>query len=89
MHQDLSVKHYGTTFDVCEELVSDTGRCCSYYTGEHFVSTRKASSGSRDGGGGGGGGAGGPQPPYFSTKMRPEGPKKCFWETWPPPYLRV
>ena len=29
-------------------------------------------------------------PPYFSTKMRPEGPKKCFLETAPPPpYLKV
>ena len=29
-------------------------------------------------------------PPYFSTKMRPEGPKKIFWETAPPPpHLRV
>ena len=24
-------------------------------------------------------------PPYLSTKMRPEGPKKNFWETRPPP----
>ena len=24
-------------------------------------------------------------PPYFSTKMRPEGPKKIFLETAPPP----
>ena len=37
------------------------------------------------------GGGGGPAPAYFSTKMRPEGPKKKFWETGPPliPYLRV
>ena len=49
VHQDHSAKHYGTTFDVCEELVPDTGRCCSYYTGEHFLSTRKASSGPRGG----------------------------------------
>ena len=33
-------------------------------------------------------GSGGPVPPYFSTKMRPEGPKKIFWRL-PPPYLRV
>ena len=26
----------------------------------------------------------GPPPPYFSTKMRPEGPKKIFLETAPP-----
>ena len=43
---------------------------------------------------------GGPGPPYFSTKMRPEGPKKIFLETGPPlsqgvddqslpPYLKV
>ena len=28
------------------------------------------------------GGGGGP-PPYFWTKLRPEGPKKIFWETAP------
>ena len=28
-------------------------------------------------------------PPYFSTKMRPEGPKNCFWRQSAPPYLRV
>ena len=34
-------------------------------------------------------GPGGPRPPpYFSTKMRPEGRKKNFLET-APPYLRV
>ena len=27
--------------------------------------------------------------PYFWTKLRPKGPKKFFWETGPPPYLRV
>ena len=27
--------------------------------------------------------------PYFWTKLRPEGPKKFFWETAPLPYLRV
>ena len=27
--------------------------------------------------------------PYFWTKLRPEVPKKFFWETGPPPYLRV
>ena len=34
-------------------------------------------------------GPGGPAPPYFSTKMRPIGPKKIFLETGPPSYLRV
>ena len=34
-------------------------------------------------------GPGCPSPPYFSTKMRPEGPKKSFLETGPPTYLRV
>ena len=37
-------------------------------------------------------GPGGGAPPYFSTKMRPEGPKKIFLETAPPPpppYLKV
>ena len=34
-------------------------------------------------------GPGGPPPPYFSNKMRPEGPKKSFLETGPPTYLRV
>ena len=35
-------------------------------------------------------GPGGPRPPYFSTKIRPEGRKKNFLETAPPPpYLRV
>ena len=44
-------------------------------------------------------GPGGPAPPYFSTKMRPEGPKKHLKETPPlsqalddpppPPYLKV
>ena len=38
--------------------------------------------------GGSRGGAGGERPPYFSTKMRPEGPKKIVLETVPP-YLRV
>ena len=33
------------------------------------------------------GGAG--PPPYFWTKLRPKGLKKIFWETAPPPYLRV
>ena len=28
-------------------------------------------------------GPGGPGPPYFSTKMRPEGPKKIYLETGP------
>ena len=27
--------------------------------------------------------------PLFKTKLMPEGPKKSFWETWPPTYLRV
>ena len=27
--------------------------------------------------------------PYFWTKLRPEGPKKKFWETAPLTYLRV
>ena len=32
----------------------------------------------------------GPAPPYFWTKLRPEGPKKFGeGETGPPPYLRV
>ena len=42
------------------------------------------------------GGACDPPPPYLSTKMRPEGQKKIFWETatapspLPPlPYLKV
>ena len=46
--------------------------------------------------GGSRGWAGGPVPPsYFLTKMRPEGPKKIFWETDPPdpppppPHLKV
>ena len=33
-----------------------------------------------------------PPPPYFWTKMKPEWPKKGFWETAPPPppsYLKV
>ena len=34
-------------------------------------------------------GPGVPPPPYFWTKMRPEGPKKIFLETGPPTYLRV
>ena len=34
-------------------------------------------------------GQGVPGPPYFSTKMRPIGPKKNFLETGPPSYLRV
>ena len=29
-------------------------------------------------------GARGPGPPYFWSKLRPEGPKKIFWETGPP-----
>ena len=33
-------------------------------------------------------GPGGLAPPYFSTKMRPKGPKKFFWRP-PLPYLRV
>ena len=36
-------------------------------------------------------GPGDPLPPYLWTKLRPEGPKKCFWTTAPPPlpYLKV
>ena len=35
-------------------------------------------------------GPGGPTPPYFYTKMKPEGPKKFFLSPPPPPsYLRV
>ena len=37
-------------------------------------------------------GSGGPgSPPYFPTKMRPKGPKKCILDTAPPPpsYLKV
>ena len=46
-------------------------------------------------------GPGGPRPPYFQTKLRPEGSKKFFgdlpppppyqrvWMTAPPPYLKV
>ena len=30
-------------------------------------------------------GPGGPGPPYFQTKLRPEGPKKIFLETALPP----
>ena len=31
-----------------------------------------------------------PPPPYFWTKLRPDGPKKIFWKTSPPPfYSRV
>ena len=37
-----------------------------------------------EGPGGGGGG-----PPYYWAKLRPEGPKKTFLETAPPPYLKV
>ena len=37
----------------------------------------------------GGGGPGGTGTPYFSTKMRPEGPKHSFLETAPAPCLRV
>ena len=33
VHQNLLAKHYGTIFDVCEGLVADPGRCCSYYIG--------------------------------------------------------
>ena len=32
-------------------------------------------------------GPGGPRPPYFSPKIRPEGGKKNFLETAPPPPL--
>ena len=36
-------------------------------------------------------GPGDPLPPYLWTKLRPEGPKKCFWKTAapapPPPHL--
>ena len=40
--------------------------------------------------GGSRGGTGGPgSHPYFSTKMRPEVPKKCFSRPPPPPFLRV
>ena len=35
------------------------------------------------------GGTGGTGTPYFSTKMRPEGPKHSFLETAPAPCLRV
>ena len=28
-----------------------------------------------------------PPPPYFWTKLRPDGPKKIFWKTPPPPIL--
>ena len=31
----------------------------------------------------------GPGPPYFWTKLRPEGPKKIFFSDRVPPYLRV
>ena len=34
-------------------------------------------------------GSEGPAPLFFSIKMRPEGPKKIFFETGPPPYLTV
>ena len=30
-------------------------------------------------------GLGGPPPPYFWTKLRPDGPKKIFWKTPPAP----
>ena len=39
----------------------------------------------RYGGGSRGGTLGPPSPPYFSTKMRPEVPKKGFWRPGPPP----
>ena len=51
--------------------------------GNHLTESFVYSGGSR-------GGAGGTwASPYFWTKLRPEGPKKVFWETAPPPYLRV
>ena len=28
-----------------------------------------------------------PPPPYFWTKLRPDGPKKIFWKTPPPPHF--
>ena len=34
-------------------------------------------------------GPGGPGPPYFYTKLRPDGPKKIFLRLSPPPYLRI
>ena len=51
--------------------------------GNHLTETSVYSVGSR------GGARGTWASPYFWTKLRPEGPKKFFWETGPPPYLRV
>ena len=35
-------------------------------------------------------GPGHPPPPYFYSKLRPEGPNKIFFGDWSPiPYLRV
>ena len=36
-----------------------------------------------------GGARGAGHPPYFQTKLRPEGAKKFFFEPAPPPFLRV
>ena len=48
------------------------------------VTLKQCSGGYREGA------RGAPSPPYFSTKMRPEGPTKIFFGDRPPPaYLRV
>ena len=49
----------------------------------------KGKSFSSFGSGGSREGPGGPGPPYFSTKLRPSGTEKIFFETLPsPPYFK-
>ena len=41
-NQTLSANRSGVMFDMCERLVPIPRRCCSYYIGWLFLSTRKA-----------------------------------------------
>ena len=91
VHQTLSANRSGTMFDVCEGLVPVLCRCCSYYTGQFFISARKAfrygmnialtsSNGSR-------GGARGarPPPPLFLDQTESRRAEKKFFGVPPPP----
>ena len=92
MHKTLSQPLRYTMFDARERLVSVPFRFRSYCTGySAFMWARKAIRYSPgrgtplyNSGGSRGGDRGARAPPFFSTKVRPEGPPKNFLETAPP-----
>ena len=94
VHQTLSANRSGTMFDVCEGLVPVLCRCCSYYTGQFFMSAwkvfrygMKIAFTSSDGSRGGARGARPPPPLFLEQTESRKGRKKFFRSSPPPPPL--